>query len=225
MSELEADYEHPIHWQHCWICNGQGAQKTDWSSQYSNQWLQMEIGPGKTRLMMNNPGKSELEIRVNGDRLKEVKLSSFIISGEGSKPDILSQIAQNTATLANQQLIWKEKNTELRSKISCHIHLVICLWDLDSDCRDMEKSSGLEYISHTTDRAKTILQGTLKGSRKRWSQVKKWTENIKDWPCLSFTISYQEWKTGQSGKKQSQSYQNYDSTRSYSLLTSWDIFK
>ena len=46
----------------------------------------------------------------------------------------------------------------------------------------------LAWYGHTTRHdclAKTILQGTLEGARKRGRQRKSWTDNVKEWTCLS----------------------------------------
>ena len=61
----------------------------------------MEIGPDKTKVMTNN--RFQREIKINGQRLEEVenfKYLGAIISNEGSKPKILSRIAQTTAALS-----------------------------------------------------------------------------------------------------------------------------
>ena len=34
--------------------------------------------------------------------------------------------------------------------------------------------------------AKTILQGTVKGARRRGSQKKRWEDNIKEWTGMGF---------------------------------------
>ena len=62
----------------------------------------MEIGPDKTKVMTNNPNGFQREIKIKGQRLEEVenfKYLGAIISKEGSKPEILSRIAQTTAAL------------------------------------------------------------------------------------------------------------------------------
>ena len=61
----------------------------------------MEISAEKTKLMANNTGGINTEIKVNGWRLETV--TSFIYLGsvityEGPKPEILSRIAQTTTT-------------------------------------------------------------------------------------------------------------------------------
>ena len=44
------------------------------------------------------------------------------------------------------------------------------------------------YI-HVTIFAKTILQGTVRGGRKRGRQKKRWEDNVKEWTGLEFTAS------------------------------------
>ena len=69
----------------------------------------MEIGPDKTK-----------EIKIKCQRLLEVenfKYLGTIISNEGSKPEILSRIAQTTAALSRLKTIWRDKNISLTSKM------------------------------------------------------------------------------------------------------------
>ena len=39
------------------------------------------------------------------------------------------------------------------------------------------------HVSRSSSLAKTILQGTVKGKRKRGRQKKRWEDNIKEWPA------------------------------------------
>ena len=60
----------------------------------------MEIGPDKTKVMTNNPNCFQRENKIKCQRLEEVenfKYLGAIISNKGSKPEILSRIAQTTA--------------------------------------------------------------------------------------------------------------------------------
>ena len=71
----------------------------------------MEIGPDKTKVMTNNPNGFQREIKIKGQRLEEVenfKYLGAIISNEGSKPEILSRIAQTTAALSRLKIIWRD---------------------------------------------------------------------------------------------------------------------
>ena len=62
----------------------------------------MEISAKKTKLMTNNTSGIKTEIKVNGQRLETATSSKYlgsVITDEGSKPEILSGIAQTTAAL------------------------------------------------------------------------------------------------------------------------------
>ena len=62
----------------------------------------IEISAEKTKLMTNNTSGINTEIKVNGQKLKKVtsfKYQGSVITDEGSKPEILSRIAQATAAL------------------------------------------------------------------------------------------------------------------------------
>ena len=45
------------------------------------------------------------------------------------------------------------------------------------------------HVSRSSGLAKTILQGTVKGKRKRGRQKKSWEDNIKEWTGMDFTSS------------------------------------
>ena len=60
----------------------------------------MEISAEKTKLMTNNTSGMNTEIKVNGQKLQTVtsfKYLGSVMTVEGSKPEILSRIAQTTA--------------------------------------------------------------------------------------------------------------------------------
>ena len=42
------------------------------------------------------------------------------------------------------------------------------------------------HVSHSSDLAKTILQGTVKGGRRQGGQRKRWEDNIREWTGLEF---------------------------------------
>ena len=68
----------------------------------------MEIGPDKTKMMTNNANGFQKEITIKSQRLEEVEYFKYlgaIISNEGSKPEILSRIAQTTAALSRLKII------------------------------------------------------------------------------------------------------------------------
>ena len=45
---------------------------------------------------------------------------------------------------------------------------------------------GYDHISRSFGMAKTILQGTVKGTRRRGIQKKRWEDNIKEWTGMEF---------------------------------------
>ena len=62
----------------------------------------MEISAEKTKLMTNNTSGINTEIKVNEQKLETVtsfKYLGSVINDKGSKPEILSRIAQATAAL------------------------------------------------------------------------------------------------------------------------------
>jgi len=45
------------------------------------------------------------------------------------------------------------------------------------------------HVSRSWDLAKTILQGTVKGGRRKGRRTKKWEDNVKEWTGLDFAKS------------------------------------
>ena len=97
----------------------------------SNTRYKMEIGPDKTKGMTNNPNGFQREIKIKGQRLEEVETFKYlgaIISNEGSKPEILSRIAQTTAALFRLKIIWRDKNISLISKVKLTRTLILSIF-------------------------------------------------------------------------------------------------
>ena len=84
--------------------------------------------PIQAKVMTNNPNGSKREIKIKGQRLEEVenfKYLGAIISKEGSKPEILSRIAQTTAALSTLKIIWRDKNISLASMVKLMRMLIL----------------------------------------------------------------------------------------------------
>ena len=78
----------------------------------------MEISAEKTKLMTNNTSDINTEIKLNGQKLETVtSYLSSIITDEGSKPEILSRIAQTTAALTRLKSVSNDRSISLSSKI------------------------------------------------------------------------------------------------------------
>ena len=70
--------------------------------------------------IINNTNGINTEIKVNGQKLETVtsfKCLGSVITDEGSKPEILSRIAQTTAALTKLKPIWSDRSISLSSKI------------------------------------------------------------------------------------------------------------
>ena len=79
----------------------------------------MEISAEKTKPMTNNTSGINTGIKVNRQKLETVtsfKYLGSVITDEGSKPEILSRIAQATAALTRLKPVWIDKSISLSSK-------------------------------------------------------------------------------------------------------------
>ena len=117
--------------------------------------------------MTNNANGISIDIRINGDKL-DAYLGA-VVSDQGSKPEVLSRIAQTTAALARLKTIWNDKHISLRSKIRLIRSLVISVllyaceaWTLTTDIlknlqateiRGFRKLLGISYRDHITNDA------------------------------------------------------------------------
>ena len=125
----------------------------------------MEISAEKTKLMTNNTSGINTEIKVNGQRLETVtrfKYLGLVISDEGSKPEILSRIAQTTVALTRLKPVWTDMSISLSSKIRLMRSLITSIRSL----------------------IKTILQ--VKGGRRQGGQRKRWEDNMREWTGPEF---------------------------------------
>ena len=91
----------------------------------------MEISAEKNKLMTNNTSGINTEIKVNGQKLETVtsfKYLGSVITDEGSKPEILSRIAQTTAASTGLKLVWNDNSISLSSKIRLMHSLVTSIF-------------------------------------------------------------------------------------------------
>ena len=110
----------------------------------------MEISAEKTKLMTNSANGIQREKKVKWQKLGTVtsfKYLGAVVSDDGSKPEVLSRIAQTTAALTKLKPIWRDNNISLGSKdeadaLPCYVHIYVCLWIMDLDCRVGEKNAG-----------------------------------------------------------------------------------
>ena len=128
----------------------------------------MEISAEKTKLMTNNTSGINTEIKVNGHKLETVtsfKHLGSVINDEGSKPEILSRIAQTTAALTRLKPVLIDRGIFLSSKIRLMRSLVTSIFlyayksctltaDLKRRIRAMELRGTARYYAYHT---KTML--------------------------------------------------------------------
>ena len=170
------------------------------------------------------------------------KYLGVVVSDDGSKPEILSRIAQATAALTKLKPIWRDYNISFASKVKLMGYLVNSIFLYTCESRtltaELEKRTqafemrcyrrllNISYKDHVTNEvvrrkikvaiveydvlltlvkkrklrwsgrvsrssglAKTILQGTVKGKRKRGRQKKRLEDIIKEWTGMDFASS------------------------------------
>ena len=91
----------------------------------------MEVSAEKTKLMTNSANGIQREIKVKGQKLGTVtsfKYLGAIVSDDGSKPEVLSRIAQATAVFTKLKPIWIDNNMSLWSKVKLTRSLVISIF-------------------------------------------------------------------------------------------------
>ena len=216
----------------------------------------MEISAEMTKLVTNNANGIQREIKVKGQKLGTVtsfKYLGAVVSDDGSKPEVLSRIAQATAALTKLKPIWRDNNISLGSKVKLMRSLVISIflyacesWTLTAELekrmqafemrcyrrllnisykdhvtneevrRKMQAAIGeydelltlvkkrklrwFGHVSRSSGLAKTILQGTVKGKRKRGRQKKGGKTISKSGQEWTLPAQLGQLKTGQDGK-------------------------
>ena len=91
----------------------------------------MEISAEKSKLMANIISEINTEIKVKGHELETVtsfKYLGSVITDEGSKPEVLSRIAQTTAALTRLKPVWNDRSISLSSMIQLMRSLVTSIF-------------------------------------------------------------------------------------------------
>ena len=90
----------------------------------------MEISAEKTKLMTSANG-IQREIMVKGQVMGTItsfKYLGAVVSDDGSKPEVLSRIAQATVALTKLKPVWRDNNISLGSKVKLMRSLVISIF-------------------------------------------------------------------------------------------------
>ena len=91
----------------------------------------MEISAEKTKLMTNSTNGFHRESKVKGQKLGTVtsfKYLGAVVSGDGSKAEVLSRIAYATAALTKLKPIWRDNYIFFGSKGKLMCSLVISMF-------------------------------------------------------------------------------------------------
>ena len=109
----------------------------------------MEISAEKTKLMKNSANVIQRAIKVKRQKLGTVtslKYLGAVVSDDGSKPEILSGIAQTTAALTKLKPIRRDNNVSLGSKVKLMRSLVIpiFLYACESAVLEKKKTEAFE---------------------------------------------------------------------------------
>ena len=132
--------------------------------------------------MTNNTSGINTEIKVNGQKLETVTSFSFtylgsVITDEGSKPKILSRIAQTTAALTRLKPVRNDRSISLGSKIRLMRSLVTSIflyacesWTLTAELqrriqvmemRCYRKILHISYTDHVTEEVRAKIQQAI----------------------------------------------------------------
>ena len=130
----------------------------------------MQISAEKTQLMTNNTDGISTDITIDNKKLETVRSFIYlgaIVSDEGSKPEVLSRIAQTSAAMTKLKVIWNDKNIAISFKIrvmrslAMSIFLYACgRWTITAcierriqalEMRCFHKVLGISYRDHITN--------------------------------------------------------------------------
>ena len=91
----------------------------------------MEDQCGEDQIDDNSANGIQIKIKVKGQKLGTVTSFKYLgadVSDDGSKPEVLSRIAQTTAALTKLKSIWRDNNISLGSKVKLMRSLVISVF-------------------------------------------------------------------------------------------------
>ena len=130
----------------------------------------MQISAEKTGLVTNNTNGISTDVTIDNRKLETVRSFKYlgaIVSDEGSKPEVLSRIAQTIASMTKLKVIWNDKNISISSKIrlmrSLTMSIFLCAcetWTITADIerriqtlemRFFRKLLGNSYRDHITN--------------------------------------------------------------------------
>ena len=94
----------------------------------------MKINAEETKLIRNRATDIQRKIKVKEQKLGTMtsfKYLGAVVSDDGSKPEVLSRIAQATAALTKLKPIWRDNQISLGSKVKLISSLVTSIFIFD----------------------------------------------------------------------------------------------
>ena len=98
----------------------------------------MEISAEKTKLMTNNTRGISSDSRIGGQNLETVQSFKYLgsyMTDEGSKQEILSNIAQTIGGLSKLKTMERQEDCpQLQNQSDVfldHLNLPVCMWNMD----------------------------------------------------------------------------------------------
>ena len=168
----------------------------------------MEVSAQKAKMMINNTSGINTEIKVKGQKLETVTSFKYlgpVITDEGSKPEILSRIAQTTAALTRPKPVWIDKSIFLSSKIRLMRSLVAFIflyacesWTLTAELQRrihaMEMRCLLQDTTHLIQRPCYQRESPCQDLAGNWTtrrppDQRKDTQTAVVWSCFPFIRS------------------------------------
>ena len=171
------------------------------------------------------------EIKVNGQKLETLtsfKYVGSVITDEGSKPEMLSRIAQTTAALTRMKPVWNDRSISLSSKIRLMRSLVTSIflcacesWTITAELqrrmqavemRFYHKILCISYKDHVTNKQGHAKIQQAIGPHEDLTMVKrrklKWYRHVSCSSCLAKTVSQGTVKGGARQGRQKNRWQD-----------------
>ena len=170
----------------------------------------MQISAEKTQLITNNTNGISTDITIDNNKLETVRRFKYlgaIVSDEGSKPEVLSRIAQTTAAVTKLKVILNDRNIAISSKIRLMHSLVLSVflyacetWTITADIerriqalemRCFRKRLGISYRDHITNEDVKARTGNAIGPYENLLGTGTSHDHL-DWPRLSYREQFKE---------------------------------
>ena len=179
--------------------------ETEQSPTYAPTAYGMEISSEETKLMTNNTGGINTEIKVNGQKLETVTSYEYlgsVITDEGSNSEILSRIAQTTAALTRLKPVWNDRSISPSYKIRLMRSLVTSIflyacesWTLTGELQrriqamEMRCYRKILHMSYKDHVANEEVRAKIQQAIGPCEKLRKETQTAVVWSCLLFINS------------------------------------